>query len=249
MTGGATEAAKLADHLAIQYDQNVQVHLPNETIATDVEDAALKMLCQLLHLQPGQWPHRTSTTGATASNVIGLALARQTVLEQLAKSSSADVSVAEHGLFHIMNVAGISNVQILTTVPHSSLKKAASIIGLGRASVVDVSQHDASHRFDFNILEQYLAKQNTASIIAVSCAEVNTGLFATTGQDMQRLRKLADMHNAWIHVDGAFGLLARALPKRDEYSALLDGVDGLELADSITGDAHKLINVVCGKCL
>jgi hypothetical protein len=42
VTGGATPIATFADKLAVEQDQNVQVHLPNETVATNVEDAALR---------------------------------------------------------------------------------------------------------------------------------------------------------------------------------------------------------------
>ncbi|OQO01699.1 hypothetical protein B0A48_12736 [Cryoendolithus antarcticus] len=60
---------------------------------------------------------------------------------------------------------------------------------------------------------------------------------------MQSIRKLEDEYGAWIHVDAAFGLPARLLPSNVGYDALLEGVAGMELADSITGDAHKLLNV------
>jgi glutamate/tyrosine decarboxylase-like PLP-dependent enzyme len=43
----------------------------------------------------------------------------------------------------------------------------------------------------------------------------------------------------------AFGLFARALPKTDEFLGLHANVAGLELADSIAADGHKLLNVVC----
>ncbi|KAK5699899.1 hypothetical protein LTR97_006033 [Elasticomyces elasticus] len=244
--GGVTPAAAFADNVVTEVDQNVHVHLPNETISTDVEDRALSMVCEMIGLPPAEWPHRIFTTGATASNVVGLACGREFVLREAAKVSSSGkyASVAEHGLFEAMKLAGKSRVQILTTVPHSSLRKAASIVGLGRASVVDVGMPDQRQIFDLPLLEKRLKEDTTiASILAVSCAEVNTGLFATNGQDMQHIRKLCDQYGAWLHVDAAFGLLARVLPENDEYSTLKAGVAGLELADSITGDAHKLINV------
>jgi hypothetical protein len=52
VTGGATPAAIFADNMVTEFDQNVQVHLPNETIATNVEDAALRMVCDLVDLDP-----------------------------------------------------------------------------------------------------------------------------------------------------------------------------------------------------
>ena len=70
VTGGATPAAVFADNMVTEYDQNVQVHLPHETIATDVEAAALDMVCDLVDLDPKAWNHRTFTTGATARSAV-----------------------------------------------------------------------------------------------------------------------------------------------------------------------------------
>lgn len=245
VTGGSTPIATFADKLAVEEDQNVQVHLPNETVATNVEDAALRLLCDLLNFHPSQWPHRTFTTGATASNIVGLACGREHVITEAARRLGQEASIARDGLLSAALKAQIYNIQILTTVPHSSLRKAASILGLGHASVVDVSEPTAPHRFSHEALSKALATPNTASIIAISAAEVNTGFFATTGlSELTTIRSLADKHGAWIHVDAAFGLQARLLPSSNpSYTTLLAGVAGLELADSITGDAHKLLNV------
>lgn len=271
VTGGATPAAKRADNIVTEYDQNVQVHLPNETIATDVEIKALDLLCQLLdftqhtiYLHDGEtevkphWTHRTFTTGATASNVLGLAVARQKILERLATKGIRKtggvitldmfkkVDVAQVGLYAAMKNASTRGIRILTTTPHSSLVKAASIVGLGRDSIHLVGQAAQPHKFDMKLLEKALADQNYASIVAISCSEVNAGLFATNGGEMRKIRALCDQHGSWIHVDGAFGLMARLLAHSEhpeQFSKLLEGVENMELADSITGDGHKLLNV------
>ncbi|KAK0790426.1 hypothetical protein LTR75_012055 [Friedmanniomyces endolithicus] len=240
VTGGVTPAAAFADKIVTETDQNVQVHLPQETISTDVEDRALHMVCEFLELSPNEWSHKTFTTGATASNVLGLACGRDYVLQT---AGAGPLSVAEYGLLEASRLAGILEMQVLTTVPHSSLRKAASIVGLGRASVVDVGLSEQPHRFDIPRLQAHLEEWGIGSIVVVSCAEVNTGLFATNGDDMRALRELCDTHGAWLHVDAAFGLLARALPQTEEYATLNAGVAGRELADSIAGDAHKLLNV------
>lgn len=244
VTGGATPVATLADNIVTKLDNSPQVHLPKETIVTDVEDRALRMVCELIDVRPQEFRHRTFTTGATASNVVGLACGREYVIQQAARRQGLDVSVGEEGISKAMRKAGLDDVQILTTVPHSSLRKAASIVGLGRASVIDVGLAEAKHRFDLGALEGHLKKSGIASIVAVSCAEVNTGLFATDGAHMQRIRDLCHTYGAWLHVDAAFGLLARVLPDVNDYCLLREGVAGLELADSIAGDAHKLLNVV-----
>lgn len=244
VTGGSTPAAALADNLVTIYDQNAAVHLPKESIATNVEDSATSLLAQLLKLDPSQWPHRLFTTGATASNILGLACGREhAIAGASSQRSDSTSSVGELGLVEAMRRAGIDKIQILTTVPHSSLVKAAGILGLGRASVVDVGLPNASHRFDITQLKTLLERPRTATIIAVSASEVNTGLFATSGLgEMQEIRKLADMYGAWIHVDGAFGIFGRILTS-PAHSEIISFCAGLDLADSITGDGHKLLNV------
>lgn len=50
--------------------------------------------------------------------------------------------------------------------------------------------------------------------------------------------------NSTADIRLAFGLFARALPHTEEFGKLRTQAAGLELADSITGDCHKLLNVV-----
>ena len=209
VTGGSTPIATFADKLAVEEDQNVQVHLPNETVATNVEDAALRLLCDLVNFNPSDWPHRTFTTGATASNVVGLACGREHVIAEAARRNGKEASIARDGLIVAVQRAQIHQIQILTTVPHSSIRKAASILGLGHTAVLDVSDPSMPHQFSHEALEKALALPNTASIISISAAEVNTGFFATTGAaELTTIRSLADKYGSWIHVDAAFGQAA-----------------------------------------
>ncbi|PGH06445.1 hypothetical protein AJ79_06535 [Helicocarpus griseus UAMH5409] len=257
VTGGVTPAALLADNIVSAYDQNVQVHIPGHSVATDVEDRALTLLLELFDLDQNDWPHKTLTTGATASNVLGLALGREFVLraavERKHGGANQEVrSVAEYGVAEVLPAAGLKGVQVLSTYPHSSLGKAAGILGIGRANVKSVCAVDDAREggrqrpleFDFQILERELARGDMASIVAVSCGEVNTGQFATTGiEEFRKIRQLCDKYGAWLHVDGAFGMFSRILKGHEEFDRICKGCEGLELADSITGDGHKLLNV------
>ncbi|CAJ2502346.1 Uu.00g097400.m01.CDS01 [Anthostomella pinea] len=244
VTGSTLPIAEVADNIVSAYDQNVAVHLPAQTIATEVEDAALKMLVRLLDLGGTEaWEGRTFTTGATGSNVLGLACGREALVS--GKLPEGAASIGELGILRACMKAGVEEIQVLTSMGHSSLYKAASVVGLGRSSVKDLPKSDAEPwRLDLVAVEKELQREGVASIVAVSAGEVNTGRFATTGvADMKKLRQLADRYGAWIHVDGAFGIFARILPATSEFAKLRDQVAGLELADSITVDGHKLLNV------
>ena len=245
VTGGITPAAQFADSIVSMYDQNVQVHLAEHSISTDVEFNALGLVVDLLRLDRQTWHHGTFTTGATASNILGLACGRESVLRAAAsKKGATATSVGEHGLFEAFLAAGLSGVQVLSTLPHSSMGKAAGILGIGRANVKNICRQDNPLLIDLARLEAELARSNKASIVAISCGEVNTGSFATTSlQDMQEVRRLCDKYGSWVHVDGAFGIFGRILDDSEEFASVKQGCAGVELADSITGDGHKMLNV------
>lgn len=274
VTGGATPAALLGDLVASVYDQNVQVHLPHETVATTLEVAALNKLVELFRLPEAEWAigrpgsHGGGifTTGATASNVLGLALGREYVLRRALERKERELpqdgtshrfSCGDYGIAELMVQAGARKIQVLSTLSHSSMAKAASVVGIGRKNVVSIlaatdSNNNNSNatdplRIDLDRLETEARKTNDGvlSILTLSAGEVNTGRFATDSLDtMARVRSICDQYGVWIHVDGAFGLFARLFDQDDvEYRELTAGVQGLDLADSITADCHKLLNV------
>lgn len=69
--------------------------------------------------------------------------------------------------------------------------------------------------------------------MVASAGEVNTGDF----DPIEAMADLADAHDAWLHVDGAFGLFARVSPKSARSTA------GVERARSVSSDGHKWLNV------
>ncbi|KID98781.1 Pyridoxal phosphate-dependent decarboxylase, partial [Metarhizium majus ARSEF 297] len=243
VTGGVLPIAEWADNVASRTDQNVQVHLPAQTAATAVEHAALEMLVRLLRLDVGgaTWAGRTFTTGATASNLLGLACGREVVVSGRLDGDG----VGELGLLAACARAGVEEIQVLTSAGHSSLSKAASVVGLGRRSVKELPLSDSQPwRLDIDALEGELGRRGTASIIAISAGDVNTGGYALQGpEEWKRVRELADTYGAWIHVDGAMGVFARALGDEPQHQLLKQRTDGIQLADSITLDGHKLLNV------
>jgi len=115
VTGGVTPAALFADNVVSAYDQNVQVHIPGHSIATEVEDATLGLLTDLFRLDRQTWKNGTFTTGATASNILGLACGREFVLRAAAEKQGNHIaSVGEHGIFEVLQAAGLSGFNLIS---------------------------------------------------------------------------------------------------------------------------------------
>ncbi|KAH8793601.1 pyridoxal phosphate-dependent transferase [Hyaloscypha sp. PMI_1271] len=246
VTGGMFPIAEVADNIVTAFDQSPMVHLPDQSISTVVEDRALGMLVQLLNLGPA-WEGRTFTTGATGANILGLACGREFVVNSRLNNAIGGCGVGEIGILAACMKAGIKEIQVLTTMGHSSLYKAASVNGLGRHSVKDIPvSKNEPWKIDVDSLERELrrSEEGVVSIVAISAGEVNSGKFAVSGLDeMKKIRGFCDKYGAWLHVDGAFGIFARSLPNTAEFASLISLTSGLELADSVTGDCHKLLNV------
>ncbi|KAJ6460919.1 pyridoxal phosphate-dependent transferase [Mycena sanguinolenta] len=246
VTGGNTEASLFADYIVSGFDQNVQVYTPTEAIGGTVESVALRLLQQFLRLGEQDFPGRVFTSGATESNILGLALGREFTVAEAGrrKSPPCNTSVAQLGVLPACLQASVRKIHVLTTLPHSSLSKAASVVGLGTSAVISLPlSAEEPWRFDLDALERRLSESNVAHIICISVGEVNTGRFAASQTEMLTIRGLADKYGAWIHADGAFGLQARVLLQSASYNSIVDGINSIHLADSITGDAHKLLNV------
>jgi glutamate/tyrosine decarboxylase-like PLP-dependent enzyme len=254
VTGGVTPAALVGDMLATIVDQNVQVHLPEETICTTLESRTLEMLLDLFQLPRETWKGRCFTTGATASNILGLACAREALLRDklvFAGYGFADASIAELGFLEACLQSRVMGMQVLSAMPHSSIAKAAAVVGIGRQQVKSVSLAEAPWEFDMFQLEAALedgAKRGIVSIIVAGYGEVNTGRFVSNLRDIRAL--VSRYGSAWIHVDAAFGIFARVF-SRDSKRGSTNGMaevaswaEQIEYADSIAGDGHKLLNVV-----
>lgn len=205
------------------------------------------MLLDLLHLPKAEFPGRAMTTGATGGNIIGLAIAREGIVD---KVSGGKISIGELGLVEGLAAAGMKGIQVVTAGSHSSVAKAASVVGIGRNGIKELGKKEKMWEFDLERLKEELndaRRRNVGTVVVLGMGEVNSGRFPARGE-VNEVKRLVDMQEgwAWLHIDTAFGGFVRILKgcEEEEWRRIAEWGEGLELADSMAGDNHKLLNAV-----
>jgi len=218
VTGGSTPAAVLGDWLVSAYDQNACGS--NDSIAPQLEQQTIHFMKQLFGLDEAYFG--SFVTGATVSNFVSLAMARQWVGERYGKDFSNE------------GITDSSLIKVLSGTAHSSVVKSLSMLGIGRNALIKVDVLPEREAVDTGALEKIL-KQNPHQhyIVVANAGTVNTVDF----DDLEAIGKLKAKYNFWLHVDAAFGGFAAL---SDHYKHLMQGIN---YADSITIDAHKWLNV------
>ncbi len=216
--GGGVPVSIAADWLTSTWDQNAAAYACSPAAAV-IEDVVGEWLKDLLGL-----PEQASyafVTGCQMAHVTALAAARHKVL------ADKGWSVETQGL------AGSPPIRVLVGEHHETLLRALRHLGIGTDAVVQVAMHDDG-TVNVDALKAELEKQpDMPTIVSLAAGDLNRGAF----DPFDAICDLAHEHNAWVHIDGAFGLWAAASPR---YHHL---VKGIEKADSWATDAHKWLNV------
>jgi glutamate/tyrosine decarboxylase-like PLP-dependent enzyme len=215
--GGTLHSALAADWLTSAWDQNAGMYATAPAAAV-AEEVAGAWLLDLLDL-----PRDASfafVTGCQMAHVTALAAAREGVLRAAGWSVEAD------GLF------GAPRIRVLANATrHSTVDRALRFLGIGERAVSEIPT-DAQGRVTRATLESALRADPGPTIVVLAAGDLNTGVF----DSFRTLVPIAKAAGAWVHVDGAFGLMARASRTRRHM------VDGVDLADSWATDAHKWLN-------
>ncbi|MDA8948534.1 aminotransferase class I/II-fold pyridoxal phosphate-dependent enzyme [Flavobacteriaceae bacterium] len=119
---------------------------------------------------------------------------------------------------------------------HYSVVRALSIMGMGKKAFVPVPVDSNEVILTTHLERVYneVKSQNkrVMAVVANACA-TSSGLF----DPMEEMAAFCKKHNLWFHVDGAHGAVALLSEKEKEKVA------GIEKADSIIWDAHKMLQV------
>jgi glutamate/tyrosine decarboxylase-like PLP-dependent enzyme len=212
--GGTLPAALAADVLTTAWDQNAGLYVAAPAAAV-AEEIAGAWLVELLGL-PREASFGFVTSGQMA-NFTALAAARHHVLAAAGWDVERD---GLHGAPRVRVVVGEKR--------HGTIDRALRMLGLGvPAEIVPADDQG-------RLLVSELRLGGEPTIVCAQAGEVSTGAF----DDFPAIADARDAAaNAWIHVDGAFGLWAAVSPRLQPLVA------GVERADSWATDAHKWLNV------
>ncbi len=177
----------------------------------------LKKMCKLAGFENGDG---TFLPGGSLANLVGMVLGRNRALPGFREKGAQG-----HRLTMYVSADG-----------HYSVRKNAGLIGIGRENCIDVAV-DEHGRMCVTALEKQiqldLADGALPAVVIATSGTTVRGSF----DPIPELADLCAKYNIWLHVDGAVG---GTLLLNDDYR---DRLVGLERADSLTWDAHKMMGV------
>ena len=216
--GGSVPVSIAADWMTSAWDQNAAAYACSPAAAV-IEEVVAEWLKDILGL-----PEQASyafVTGCQMAHFTALAAARHKVL------ADKGWSVETQGL------AGSPPIRVLVGEHHETLLRALRHLGIGTDAAVQIAVHDDG-TIDLQALKTELERAPAMpTIVSLAAGDLNRGAFDPIGD----VCDLAHAHNAWVHIDGAFGLWVASSPR------LRHLVKGIEKADSWATDAHKWLNV------
>lgn len=209
--GGALPAASGARAMLTAWDQVADA--PTGPSVVKMEEVALRWIIKLLGLS--SQAEGAFTSGATMANMALLATAR-------------DVQLSRQGHSRGKGLIGAPPLRVVASDEiHATVLKSLRMTGLGSDSIERVPVDDQGRmRVDC------IPKLDDRTIVLAQAGNVCTG----ASDPINEIADLCETAGAWLHVDGAFGLWARAA--NETARPLI----GLERADSWVVDAHKTLN-------
>lgn len=213
VNGGVIPATLAVRWLTDFWDQNTPLYLASPVVSK-LEEVTEGWLRQLFGL-----PESTVAgfvSGSSLSIFCGLAAARQRNFTRLGWD------INRRGFDGAPRLRVVASQQA-----HGTVSKAISLLGFGIDNVEWVAA-DEQGRIETNAVPEL----DASAILVLQAGNVNSGAF----DDFETLGRRAREADAWIHVDGAFGLWAAGA------TTLRHLTSGIELADSWSFDGHKTLN-------
>lgn len=220
-TGASTAGVVAQTAVAAAGGQRYLLHSFNA-----LEWTALRWLAQLCGLPPDV--HGVFTSGGSTAQLLALGAARQAAFE------GRGIDVAADGV-----PAGTKGRIYVSSRGHRTIHRSAAVLGLGRNSVVEIPATRCG-QIDVAVLDDVVARDTAAGVLPLAVVAI-AGTTDTGAVDpIADVVEVGRRYGAWVHVDGAYGLVARAVP------AAAPSFVGVEDADSWIVDPHKWLTTGVG---
>ena len=228
--GSGTMMSVFGDAISAALNQNPGVWKAGPA-ATELERVVIRWFSEMVGYNRDAGGILTS--GATMANVAGIAAGLH---------DKAGYDMASEGLQSDRR-KGRFLLYMSDHEGHSSVVKAAQLLGLGKESVRRVRSNDDFTMDTGNLedmVEADVREGDHPFCVVAQVGSINVGAV----DPLREIARICSRHNLWFHADGACGAFGRIIPRKAKL------FDGLELADSITLDPHKWLYVSydCG-CL
>lgn len=220
--GSGTPLGALADALAASVNMNAGGWMGGPA-ATEVERQCLSWLADMIGYPSDGG---VLTSGGTMANHAALYTALQ---------AATDFDARDGGLRGLED-AGRLTIYESAHEGHSSIERAAGMIGVGSDAIREVPCDD-DYRLDPAALEEMLAEDRAAGMTPF-CVVAYVGSINVSAIDpLDEVADICTDHGVWMHADGACGGVGAILPEKERH------YEGLEQADSVTLDPHKWLSV------
>ena len=214
--GGLNVAGFAGEVIAALTNQSMYTY-ELSPIATLIEQAIVERMMEIVGYAEG---FGTLTTGGSNGNMMGMLCARQ----------------ASDPMSSITGFDGSKYVAFVSAEAHYSVLMSANVVGIGYQNLVKVACDSRGRMKPESLVEEIVRARTNGQtpfcIIATSGTTVR-GAF----DPLKEIANIAHDNNIWLHVDAAWGG-SSLFSKR--FRKLMDGV---ELADSVCWDAHKMMGM------
>lgn len=213
VNGGAIPASLAVRWLSDFWDQNTALYAMSPVVAK-LEEVCEAWLRELLGL-----PEKVVAgfvSGSSMAIFCGLAAARYRIFQ----NNGWDIN--KRGFYGAPKISVVAGRQV-----HGTVVKAIALLGFGTDSI-DWVETDAQGR----IKPDQIPQLDEGTILILQAGNVSSGAF----DPFDEICDKAGRANAWVHIDGAFGLWAAASNRFNDLTR------GIEKADSFSVDGHKTLN-------
>ena len=214
---GGMNISALAGEIIASITNNSMYTYELSPIATLIEQALIRRMCDIIGFGDG---NGTLTTGGSNGNMIGMMCSRYQI-DPLGQQRGFDCQKL---------------VCYVSAESHYSVLMAANVLGIGFENVIKVPCDNEgrmrSDKLNEEIQRTQLNGQTPFCVVATAGTTVR-GAF----DPIKEIAEICSNHNIWFHVDAAWG---GSCMFSANHRSLMDGV---ELADSVCWDAHKMMGV------